>query len=308
LFALGAAALLFGRVEKTDLRYLGLCLGLALFASLLNPHGLGAWRYVFTSLTVPSNQIFSVEWRPPVNAGWQLNLFFAWLLLFAPLAALSSRKLSLLEWIWFLSFGWLALSGLRYEIWFTLIMAVCSAKLLADWDWRWLEGRGRVVVPALNYLLGGAFLLSTLALLPGVRARRWPQAPSPLSGNTPVAATQWLSQQPELSGPLFSDIAFSSYLIYALPSRPVWIDTRFELYPVEQWQRYQTISEAALGWENLLDEEGLNLLMISPTSQPHLVMALQDSQGWCQQYADHVALIFNRQTAGETCPEEFGGG
>ena len=57
-----------------------------------------------------------------VNRGWQANLFFAWLLVFVPLAALSPRKLSLLEWVIFLFFGWMALIGLRYVIWFTFIL------------------------------------------------------------------------------------------------------------------------------------------------------------------------------------------
>ena len=77
-------------------------------------------------LTSPSDQLFATEWRPPVNAGWQMNIFFAWLLLFIPLAALSPRRLSVLEWVWFLGFGWLALSGLRYVIWFMFIMALLS--------------------------------------------------------------------------------------------------------------------------------------------------------------------------------------
>ena len=79
------------------------------------------------SLTVPSSQLFSAEWLPPVNTGWQMNIFFLWLLGFPLLAVLSPRKLDRLEWTWFLGFGFLALWGERYVIWFVFILVVLTA-------------------------------------------------------------------------------------------------------------------------------------------------------------------------------------
>ncbi len=287
LFLLGGAALLFGRGERKPL---ALALAAALVTSLINPRGLEAWRYVANSLLTTSNQAFSREWLPPVNEGWQMNLFFGWILLFAPLAALSSRKLSRLEWGWFLGFGWLAFSGLRYGIWFLFILAVLSAALLAEWGQRRLD-RG---VPALDAALGLLFLLMPLLLLPGLRERWCPQAPSALSAQTPVAAAEWLSAHPDLPGPLWSELGFASYLVYALPERPVWIDTRFEVYPPQQWARYKAIDAAAWNWQELLDEEGVNLLVLSRAEEPELIAAALASPGWCLVHRDDVALILSR--------------
>ena len=298
LVILVGAVLIFPPGDKASSRKsLLLVLAGILLASLINPRGLGAWTYVFTSLTVPSSQLFSAEWLPPVNNHWQMNVFFAWLLIFPLLAAVSPRKLSRLEWTWFLVFGLLALWGERYVIWFVFILAILTAGLMADWEIR-IFPDPKPGLPVMNYLLSAIFLLIPLVLLPGVRETWWQKAP-PVTENTPIAATDWLAGQGELAGPLWSEIGFSSYLEYALPERPTWIDTRFEVFPVDQWQAYQDISNAAYNWQDLLDGTEANLLMVSRSNQPKLVSVLGGSSSWCDIYSDEVAVIFKRCGGGE---------
>mgnify|MGYP006971710157 CR=1 FL=1 len=287
LFLLGGAAYLFGKGER---KALFIALVGVFIATLINPRGIYVWEYVVDSLSVISNQAFSREWMPPVNEGWQMNLFFGWILFFMAVAGLSSRKLSLLDWVWILGFGWLAFSGLRYGIWFLFILSILTADLLADWG----KPRTRQGIPAMDIAIGAIILLFPLALLPGLRELWWAEAPPKLSADTPVEATQWLKAHPELPGPLWADLAFSSYLVYTLPERPVWIDTRFEVYPPEHWERYQAISSATWKWETLLEEEGSNLLMLSKTEQADLIPALGASSNWDEVYADETSLIFIR--------------
>jgi hypothetical protein len=289
LVLLAGAALVLG---DGDRRTLALAFAGILVLTLANPRGFGAWTYVFSSVTVASSQYFSAEWRPPVNAGWQMNIFFVWLLAFPLLAAFSRCKLSRLEWAWFLGFGLLAMWGLRYVIWFVLVLAVLTAFLLADWERKYL-GAGRPGLPGLNLVLGLLFVLAPLVFLPGLRQGWWRQGP-PVTENTPVAAAEWLAAHPGLPGPLWSEIGFSSYLEYALPSRPTWIDTRFEVFPVAQWQTYRDVTNAAWDWQALLDAAGANLLMVSVQNQPQLLEALGGSTAWCRLYADPVAVIYSR--------------
>ena len=84
-----------------------------------------------------------------------------------------------------------------------------------------------------------------------------------------------------MQGPLFADYTFSSYLSFALPSRLLWIDNRFNAYPPEHWNTYQTISSARPQWESLLDKDKINLLLLSLHSQPFLVQAVEASEEWC---------------------------
>jgi hypothetical protein len=291
-FFLIGSALLFGAGDKKQLT---LWFALSLLATFINPRGIFVWQFVSDMLTSPSDQLYATEWRPPVNAGWQMNIFFAWLLLFIPLAALSPRRLSLLEWIWFLGFGWLALSGLRYVIWFMFIMALLSGPLLTELMRPFTREAIGNSNSRLNLLLGGMLLLLPLMMLPGVRESWWKNSP-PLyhEATTPIAATEWLVAHADLSGPLFADYTFGSYLTFALPSRLLWIDNRFNAYPPEHWEKYQEIASGKPQWEELLDKDKINLLMLSLASQPSLVQAVEESDQWCKQYRDQTAVIFSR--------------
>jgi len=289
LILLAGAALLFGRGNR---RTLALAFAGILLATFLNPRGFGSWTYVFNSLTVASSQQFSAEWHPPVNSGWQMNIFFLWLLTFPPLAVFSPCKLDHLEWTLFLGFGFLALWGERYVIWFVFILTVLTSLMLADWEKKYL-GDPKPSSPVLNLALSLVFILLPLGLLPGARDVWWLEAPA-ATENTPVAATEWLAAQPDLPGPLWAGIGFASYLEFALPSRPPWIDTRFEVFPVEQWQQYKDITNATWEWPVLLTGTGANLLMVSATEQPALLQALNNQGLWCEIYRGEVAVIYQR--------------
>jgi hypothetical protein len=149
----------------------------------------------------------------------------------------------------------------------------------------------------LNLILSLAFILLPLALLPGVRDAWWPEAPS-VTENTPIAATEWLAARPDLPGPLWAEIGFASYLEFALPSRPPWIDSRFVPFSVEQWEQYRAINSGEWIWQALLDEAALNLLMVSKSEQPRLLAALEASPTWCSAYSDEVAVIYLRNING----------
>lgn len=291
LFALIGLAIIFGDGDRKKLM---LWAGLALAATLLNPRLFGAWTYVLALLGDPSSQVYSAEWSPPINAGWQMNLFFAWLLLLPLAVAVSPRRPARMEWAWILLFGWMALTGTRYVIWCLFLLVPFTAVLLAEWSKRWLDRPMRAGVPAINYIFGTLILLATLVALPGLRDLWWRGPVIPLYRATPVAATAWLKAHPELSGPLWADLNASSYMVFALPERPVWIDTRFEVYPATQWEQYKSIENATPAWQTLLDRYGVNLLFLSPDGQPNLVAAVQASPVWCQQYRDEEAVIFSR--------------
>jgi hypothetical protein len=267
---------------------------------ILNPRGPLVAGYVSDMLASPSNR-FSNEWLPAVNRGWQANLFFVWILILPIMAAFSPRKLGRLEWAWFLIFGWLGLYGARYGIWLLFLLPLLSARLVASWADRSMESMTADLRPTVNTTAAALLLLLPLALLPGVRERWWPGAPSPYHGANPIAATAWLADHPELEGPLWSDFSHSSYLIFALPERPVWIDPRFELYPPAHWERYRAIAGAAPGWESLLKEEGIELAMLSTGGEPALIRAMADSDGWCEMFRNPDAVVFARSSPGAAC-------
>jgi hypothetical protein len=211
-------------------------------------------------------------------------------LFYLTVASLKQVRLSRLAVVWMLGFGWLAFSGLRYGIWFLFIISIFTAEMFSNW----LKPRTRRGIPKMDYAIGAILLLFPLLLLPEIRDTWWADSPPALSAETPVDATSWLAGHPELPDPLWADLAYSSYLVYALPERPVWIDTRFEVYPPEHWEQYKAISAAAWNWETLLKDEGINLLMLSKNEQAELMQAVGFSGNWDEVYSDETSIIFTR--------------
>jgi len=298
VFILGISAFIFGKGKR---RQLLLVLLLSALVVMINPVGYHIWGTVAEAGSI---RTISTEWLPPANTGWQMNIFFGWLLLFVPLAVFSPKKLNILQWVWFLGLGWLSLSGVRFVIWFQFLLALQTAFLLSEWGTRWLDRRVGAGIPAMNALVGALLLLLPLAILPGIRERWWAYAPPALE-DTPVSAVEWLNEHPELPGPIWNDFNFSSYLIFALPQHPTWIDTRMHLagFTEAQYERYHAIADARYDWQALLDEEGINLLFLSTEKQPNLIQAIDASGNWCTRYQDELAVIESRLAPGETCPK-----
>ena len=122
----------------------------------------------------------------------------------------------------------------------------------------------------------------------------WNESPPALDPQTPAAAADWLASHPELPGPMWNDVVFGSYLIHAVPARPVWMDTRIQvIFTAEQAGDYLFVQSAQAGWDSYLEKNNVNLLVLAST-QPALVKAVQNSSEWCKQYHDDVALIFSR--------------
>ena len=291
---LAGIALVFGKGNRKPLLF---AMSFMLIGTLINPRGFDSWRYLNFMLRSPSDQLFSVEWFPPSNAGWQLNIFFAWTLLIAPIAALSMRRPTIMDWILFLSFGWLAFSGIRYVIWCLFVLVVITAAPLGELTHGRLDSKAKISLPVFNFVLAGLFMMLSLLYLPGIRERWWLEAPPVYAPESnPMAAVAWLKVHPELPGPLWNDFAFGSYMAFALPARPTWLDSRFFVFPPEQMEEYQQISHAAPEWETLLQGERVNLLLLSTASQSQLIKEAAASLHWCEQYRDRYAVIFSRCT------------
>ena len=140
----------------TEKNYFGL-LWLALAVTLLNPRGFVLWQSVIGTFTAPGIRDLSPEWLPPLNQGWQMNIFFAWLILLVPLAAFARRRLSAFEWILFLSFSWFALTGIRYVIWDLFIVSALTAFLMPESIIQKFDQAQGAKIPSLNFALGISF-------------------------------------------------------------------------------------------------------------------------------------------------------
>ena len=126
LFFLLIPALLFGTGSR---KYLLIATGIAFLLTFINPYGPELWVKMFMMVNKESITLFSAEWQPLLNKGWQANIFFATLLVIPVLMAFFKPKIHILYWIWFLGFGWMALSAVRYIFWFLAIEVIILSML-----------------------------------------------------------------------------------------------------------------------------------------------------------------------------------
>jgi len=290
LFLLAGAALVGGGGDR---KTLAVALLASFFTSLCNPQGVMVWHFVFSVLNNAPTQLLGPEWLSPTTAlNWPFKLFFCWLLVFPIVTSLSSGKLKLTDWLWFLGFAWIALSGQRYVVWFVAVFAPINAILLTPLANRSIDRRVTLGKPFFNGIVFVLLLLLPLMLLPKIRGNWLADASSAYTHNTPIAAVAWLKLHPEVPGNLWVDLAMSVYIIYALPERPVWIDTRTNLFPMEQWSDYFRIVNVGYDWEAVLVRDKVKLLLLNPEEQPLLIQALTESPDWVSPYQDKYSIIF----------------
>ncbi len=294
LFVLLISALVFGNSARKPLLLVTLA---SLAATLLNPYGLGLWSHTARMVGSDLIKTFSTEWFPPVNQGWQLNLFFGSLLIVPILAAFTPARLPRIFWVWFLGFGWMAFSSVRYVVWFTFVEALVVAQMALPWLGVWLDRRELFKQKVFNSVITIILFGVALAFLPGVRQTWWREAPPELTATTPVEAVEWLSEHPELPDHLWANWVASIYMSYALPERQVWITNRIEDFPEEQHLDNQRLMRAAQDWPQILDKYDVNLLLLDRAREKPLITAVLRAGEWVEVYRSDDSLIFVRQAA-----------
>ena len=291
IFVIMFTALIFGEGRR---RWLLVVIALSLAATLVNPAGLDIWKNALGMIGSGLIKTYSFEWQPPINQGWQMNLFFGSLLLMAMVTAFSSVRLKKLWWVLFLGFGWMALSSARYILWFTLIEALLLAKLSAPWLEKFLDKRPVFSNRAANLVLGVIVLASTLAFLPGLRQHWWKQAPPDLADTTPVKAVEWLAQHPELPDHLWANWAANIYMTYALPQRQVWITNRIEDLTEELLLENKKLMRASYDWQAILDKYDVRLLLLDQKVDVQLINAVATTSDWHEVYRDEYSVIYQK--------------
>jgi hypothetical protein len=291
-------------------------------ACIVSPRGVGTFVYVSGMSTNAIIQNMVTEWAAPSFDTLVGQLFLSSLLLSAAILAVSPKRPTPSQLLTFLAFGVLGLRTLRGSVWFGLTMApilaehveriVESAKERISESARKHESTRDTTIPTpysplptpqtkiqntLNVTLVGLLLLGAFVSLPWFKAL-WPLSSDKvglISAETPVAATEFLLRE-RPPGNLFHAMGFGSYLIWAAhPAYPVFVDPRIELYTVELWMDYVSLSTAAPGWEERLDQYGIQTLMLNPEEQMGLLNATRESGQWDEIYTDSASVILTRK-------------
>ncbi len=292
-FFLLLPAVVFGSGNRKRLL---LVIAVCLLATLLNIYGLGIWKSIFSVVGNPSNQIYSVEFQKPTNEGWQANILFGTFLLIPVLTALLKPKVKFLYWVWFVGFGWMAMSGIRYGVWYLGLSIILLGLMFHTFFEQRVNSNKYFQNRKMNLVVSMTFPIIILACLPGIREYWWKTGPPAYSDMTPVSAVEWLKQNPHLPGELWSNFDSSTYLTYALPERKLFMTNRMDDFPVEQYEDYLTIFHGRYNWQTVLDKYQVKLVLFDQKESPVLSQAINASSDWKQVYHDDRFRIFARST------------
>ena len=263
-------------------------------ATLLSPLGLGMVEYVLGFLRHPVTQTFNMEFMPPSIRTLDGQLFFVFLAILITLLAQSGYRPSRHESIRLLLFGTMALMARRNIVWLGFAATPTLAASLRCWVAR--RGPARVETEervGINWALAAVVALLALLSLPWFR----PSLPLPawrrsfVSPETPVGAVAFVRDLPQ-PGRVFHEVGYGSYMIWAAPEVPVFIDTRVELYPPQQWEEYIALSQARYDWQGILDRYGVDTLVLDRANQAPLVQAATEDSGWEACYEDERTVVF----------------
>jgi hypothetical protein len=99
---------------------------------------------------------------------------------------------------------------------------------------------------------------------------------------------------------LFTRFAWGEYLGWRRsPDYAIFMDGRIEIYPDEVWARYEAVTRGRPDWQQILDEYGVDWLVLDGSSGYHagLLEQVRQSPRWEQVFQQGEVLVFRRRTS-----------
>ncbi len=305
-FGTGAA------VRRDRIRRLGMVLGLAVAAALVNPNGVDGALFPLRQLAmiVPSagGGVFDRsidELRSPLaafdeNSASALVAFGALGLLSFAALLLDRRGFSVFDALVWLSFVGLAFAAVRN----IALFAIGAAPIFVAHAGRWLDETSRIS-SARQRLFGAATVVGLAVAASLVVATRVALADGPHESSSaafadfwfPERAVDWIEHN-RPPGPIYHRMGDGGFLIWRLwPAYSVLSDGRLEVYGEDLYADIEVNGDGGPDTFRRLDERhhfGTALLHFGLFREPTLFAWLDAQPEWTLVHLDEVAAVFVR--------------
>ncbi len=265
--------------------------GLAAIATtLINPFGVGAWRYAIglTTNTRILDQI--VEWQPTTIRTAAGALFFASALAVAAVLVRRAAPTDPIDLLWLGAFFVLALPALRGIVWWAFVFPFALAGLPPREHAR----DDRSGDPRMNILLVSVLAASLVVALPWWRGGTDPMSGGPaLLASAPQGLVRATVGAVPSGGRVLVSQPYASWFEFAAPSLPVFVDSRIELFPDRVWIDYLNVMQGRDGWQTILDRWDIDGVVLR-TEDSELRRRIADDPGWRAVYRDEQGTLFVR--------------
>lgn len=257
--------------------------------TMVNPNGIRILVYPFQTVNDASLQQFNQEWASPdFHERTWIPLAVMYLSLIG-FGLKSKRSISTTNILLVLVFGIMALSALKHVALFALV----TIPVLADQISSVISfsedqtQKERFVRPfSLAVLLGVVFLIVNALV-------SFEQKQEIVTRDRfPVDAVNYMTEN-QINDRIFNSYNWGGYMIWNLyPQYKVYIDGRCDMYGEEFVTHYVDIYFAKPGWEESLDNEGIEFVLVEQGT--YISAALQEAQEWQLIYDDEVSVVYSR--------------
>lgn len=272
---------------------------LAVGCCLVNPYG---WKLLYfpIGLMLRGDVLTAIlEWQSPNFRSTAGILFGVWITVAFVVIAKAGRRPSHRDVLVIVPFLLLALWAQRNILLAPAVGLPILARVLAvqndqqpilpeEWqlsvpeEWQGTQSKLNALLLALIVLAGGLWTYR-VAVTPGFDLRR----------GYPVEAMEAVEKRGLLGHRLLTTDAWAGYVIHEYwPRQRVFIDDRYDMYPVRLSKEYFLLSEGAPGWASVLTEHGVDVVVWRPKAP--LPQYLAFAPGWTRIYQDTVAVVFAR--------------
>jgi hypothetical protein len=278
--------------RRRAIRSIGV-LAATVVATCVTPFGPAVWSYAADIARNDTIRHWVTEWRPPTFTSASGAAFWTSGVVVLVVGFVRRRSVRAIDVVRLVVFFALAAPAVRGTLWWGLL----APTVVAGWLARRSEPaptRRRLDAPAV------VAAACVLALVPTAFLLR--------SGTDPVtgASRRLASDAPEVlvdavlrSAPAGSHLLvyqpFASWFEYSLPTHPVMVDSRIELYPDRVWLDYGRAVAARDGWERILDHYGIRAVVLPPDAT--LRGPLERSEGWTEVVDGPAGSVFARDPA-----------
>lgn len=280
----------------------------ALLATLASPYGWEIYRYVgLTSQRSAGRGID--EWLPPSLDQWVGVAFFVSLGAAAAVFAIAwakARHVPRLEEVILLVFFLpLAATSIRMTAWWLIVLSLPLSGALVALLPQARDGEAPAASAGATATVIVLVLLAVFSVPGLARLNPLMSWKGSVRTESHLEAALERLKEGKSSGRIFARLEWGEYLGWrGWPDFPVFVDGRIEIYPDEVWDAFKRVTTGADGWEDVLKEYEVDVLVLD--RDYHAKLGLLDkvkaSPRWRESFVRGPVVVFLRVRSGPTEP------
>jgi len=263
-------------------------------ASLLNPFGPKVWSYVIAISTNSHITQGVTEWQPPSARTLGGALLFASV---AAVAVILARRTRPTRWIYLLTLGVflaLALAATRNALWWGLVAAPVLARVLSASP---SPRRNVAELPLVNWVVAAVLGIAVAATFPWTLVGADRTQPGSRLQNSLPGITGELQHVLRPGDRIFNSQDAGSWLEFAFPRNPVFVDSIIEAFPDGVWREHRDISDGRQGWQSMLQRWDVRAVVLTTTQPSPLITYIRRDPGWSLDYSGTDGYVFVPRSA-----------